>query len=121
MRWVYSAGTEKPKLISVTDQMKPSPSFFSFLGFGGNTPRRAPSPSPLLGLTEADYLEVEQSNVMLTIFTAEVDVNLPPEISEGLRKSMKKEPPLTLEYDMIYVSYLPQYRSQLISFPDRKG
>lgn len=105
MKWVYSAGTEKPKPITVAEQTKPKAGFFSTLfGFGGSTPQRSPSPLPPPVVNETEYLKVDQSSVSLTIFTAEVDVKLNQKISTELHRSTKKNPPRVLKYDLIYVS-----------------
>ena len=108
MNWVYSTGTEKPKQVPVIEQTKPKTGFFSSLfGLGGsNTPQRAPSPlPPQPAIKEAEYLRVGQSNVVLTIFTAEVDVKLSQKISAELHRSTKKNPPRSLKYELIYVSH----------------
>ena len=107
MKWVYSAGTEKPKPVSVIEQTKPKAGFFSSLfGLGGNTPQRTPSPLPPQPvINETDYLKVDQSSVVLRIFTAEVDVKLSQKISSELHRSTKKNPPRALKYELIYVSH----------------
>jgi hypothetical protein len=107
MKWVYTAGTEKPKPILTTEQIKPKPGFFSLFGFGGNTPQRTPSPLPPPVINESEYLKIDQSSVVLTIFTAEVDVKLNQKISAELHRSTKKNPPRALKYDLIYVSHFP--------------
>lgn len=108
MNWVYSTGTEKPKQVTVIEQIKPKAGFFSSLfGLGGgNTPRRAPSPlPPQPAINEAEYLKVGRSSVVLTIFTAEVDVKLSQKISTELHRSTKKNPPRALKYELIYVGH----------------
>ena len=108
MNWVYSTGTEKPKQVPVIEQIKPRTGFFSSLfGLSGSsTPQRAPSPlPPQPALNEAEYLKVGQSSVVLTIFTAEVDVKLNQKISTEIHRSTKKNPPRTLKYELIYVSH----------------
>ena len=106
MKWVYSAGTEKPKPIPVIEQIKPKAGFFSSLfGFGGSTPQRAPSPLPPPPvINETEYLKVDQSSVVLMIFTADVEVKLSQKISTELLRSTKKNPPRALKYELIYVS-----------------
>ena len=83
MNWVYSTGTEKPKQALVVEQIKPGT------------------------INEAEYLEVNQSSVVLTIFTAEVDVKLSQKISGELLRSTKKNPPRALKYELIYVRHPP--------------
>jgi len=108
MNWVYSTGTEKPKQVPVIEQIKPKTGFFSSLfGLGGgNTPQRTPSPLPPQPvISEAEYLKIGQSSVVLTIFTAEVDVKLSQKISAELHRSTKKNPPRALKYELIYVRH----------------
>lgn len=107
MKWVYSAGTEKPKPLPAIEQAKPKAGFFSSLfAFGGNTPQRTPSPLPPQPvIDETEYLKVDQSSVVLKIFTAEVDVKLSQKISAELHRSTKKNPPRAVKYELIYVSH----------------
>lgn len=106
MKWVYSAGTEKPKPVPVIEQIKPKTGFFSLFGFGGGTPQRIPSPLPPQPvINETEYLKVDQSSVVLRIFTAEVDVKLSQKISAELHRSTKKNPPRAVKYELIYVGY----------------
>ena len=104
---VYSIGMKKPKQVSATNKTKSKTRFFSSpIRLGRNSaPQRAPSPPPPQPATnEAEYLKVDQSSAALTIFTAEVDVKLSQEISVHLHRSMKKNPPRVLKYELIYVS-----------------
>jgi len=106
MNWVYSTGTERPKQVPVIEQIKHKAGFFSSLfGLGGNsTPQRAASPLPPQPvINEAEYLKVGQSSVVLTIFTAQVDVKLSQKVSVELHRSTKKNPPRALTYELIYV------------------
>jgi len=114
MNWVYSTGTEKPKQVPVIEQIKPKAGFFSSLfGLGGgNTPQRASSPlPPQQVINEAEYPKIGQSSVVLTIFTAEVDVKLNQKISAELHRSTKKNPPSALKYELIYVGHPSPYTS----------
>ena len=127
MNWVYSTGTEKPKQTPVTEQVKHKNGFFSSLfGLTGHsTPQRAASPlPPQPAINEAEYLKVGQSSVVLTIFTAEVDVKLNHKISEEIHRSTKKNPPRALKYELIYVCHFPPLRwlpSTLIPLSDGEG
>ena len=110
MNWVYSTGTERPKQAPAVEQTKHKAGFFSSLfGLGGgNTPQRAASPLPPQPVVnEAEYLKVGQSSVVLTIFTAQVDVKLSQKISTELHRSTKKNPPRALKYELIYVCRPP--------------
>ena len=109
MNWVYSTGTERPKQVPV-EQTKHKAGFFSSLfGLGGgSTPQRAASPLPPQPvINEVEYLKVGQSSVVLTIFTAEVEVKLSQKISTELHRSTKKNPPRALKYELIYVRCSP--------------
>jgi hypothetical protein len=125
MKWVYSVGTEKPKPLPVIEQIKPRTGFFSSLfGFSGNTPQRVPSPLPPQPvINESEYLKVDQSSVVLRIFTAEVGVKLNQKISAELHRSTKKNPPRTLKYELIYVSRHPSTPTikEVNASSDRKG
>jgi Protein of unknown function (DUF3684) len=105
MKWVYTAGTEKPKSVMV-EQVKPKMGgFFSsiFSGLTGtSTPQRAPTPLPPI-IDEKDLLSTNESSVVLSIFTADVDVELTKKMSQELHRSTKKNPPIKLKYELIYV------------------
>jgi hypothetical protein len=49
-------------------------------------------------------LEANSSNVVLTIFAANVDVRLDKKMTTELLRSTKKNPPSRLRYELIYVS-----------------
>ena len=82
MNWVYTTGTEKPRQAFIAEQTLPG----------------------IVGI--AACLEVEQSSVVLTIFTAEVEVRLTEKMSTELHRATKKNPPRTLKYELIYVRHL---------------
>lgn len=107
MDWVYTVGTEKPQPIVVEPTKQKTGGFFSslFSGLAGaNTPQRTPTPLVTPAVTEADLLLINESNVVLTIFTAEVDVQLTKKMSAELHRSTKKNPPAKVKYQLIYVS-----------------
>ena len=79
MNWIYSTVIEKPRRALITKQIEPGT------------------------VNEAEYLEVARSRVVLAIFTAEVEANLSQKLSAELHRSMKKNPPRALKYDLIYV------------------
>lgn len=107
MQWVYMAGTERPQ----PKQELPKPSsgggFFSSLfssltGPGvpsrNMTPSPAPSPVP-----QVDPCTIVESNVVLSIFTADVLVKLDGKMIAELNRSTKKNPPTRMKYGLIYV------------------
>jgi hypothetical protein len=111
VRWVYTVGPEKPSATDKADALKTvtdqASEFFSslFAGFGASsTPRRTPMPVPV-GLKEStNLLEAKSSNVVLTIFAANVDVRVAKKMTAELLRSTLKKPPSRLRYELIYVS-----------------
>ena len=111
VRWVYTVGSEKPSTTPKIDTLKTvshqASGFFSslFAGFGGSsTPRRAPTPVPVLPKESINLLEAHSSSVVLTIFAANVEVRLNKKMTAELQRSTKKNPPSQLRYELIYVS-----------------
>jgi hypothetical protein len=111
VRWVYTVGSEKPSATSKADALKTvtnqAGGFFSslFAGFGtSSTPRRTPTPVPVAPKESTNLLELNSSNVVLTIFAANVDVRLDKKMTAELLRSTKKNPPNRLRYELIYVS-----------------
>ncbi|KII91548.1 hypothetical protein PLICRDRAFT_512049 [Plicaturopsis crispa FD-325 SS-3] len=108
MRWVYSAGTQKPPPKPPV-QTKPAPSsgFFGltsfFSGFAA-TPQRAATPVPPPTPEPVNQLEVTETNVSLSIFSADVDVALARGLAVELERSTKKRPPQKLRYKLIYTA-----------------
>jgi len=123
VRWVYTVGSEKPSAIPKVDTLKTvshqASGFFSslFAGFGSSTPRRTPTPAPVV-LKESikiNLLEAHSSSVVLTIFVANVDVRLNKKMTAELQRSTKKNPPSRLRYELIYVSLYAAKRLTQIS------
>ena len=111
VRWVYTVGSEKPSATPRTDNLKAvtnqASNFFSslFSGFGASsTPRRTPTPVPVAPKESINLLEANSSDVVLTIFAANVDVRLNKKMTAELLRSTKKNPPSRLRYELIYVS-----------------
>ncbi|KAH9953159.1 hypothetical protein BC827DRAFT_1380025 [Russula dissimulans] len=109
VRWVYTVGSEKPSAASKTATLKTAShqasGFFGslFAGFGGSsTPRRTPTPVPVVPTTSTNLLEAHPSNVTLSIFSANVDVRLNKKMTAELLRSTKKNPPSRLRYELIY-------------------
>ena len=98
---IYSTGMGKSRQIP---KVEPEAIFFSLSGLEESIPQRASPPPPTQSVTdEAGCLKVAQFSVVLTIFTAEVDVNLDQKLSAELHRSMRKNPPRRLKYELIYV------------------
>ncbi len=111
------SGTAKPPAPQspLNNQLKTSQSqtassgFFAslFSSFGAATtaaPVRTPTPLPPAPVEEVDPLRLTESNVILSIFSAEVDVKLERKMVLELQRSTKKNPPTSLRVDLIYVS-----------------
>lgn len=107
---VYITKTQEPKQVLAVEQTEHKTGFFyDPFGLGGSTipQQAAPPPSPQPVINEAGSTEIGQHSVALTIFTAEVDVKLSQKMFVGLRRSIKKNPPRKLEYDLLYVCRPP--------------
>lgn len=110
MQWVYMAGTEKPQ--PKKEPPKPAAggggggfftSLFSSLTGSANTSRAvtpAPAPPPV---PKVDPLSVVETNVMLSIFAADIAVKLDQKMIAELNRSTKKNPPTRMKYELIYV------------------
>lgn len=111
------SGTAKPAPLSQsTSQSKLPPSqsgffasLFSSLSGAAAAPTRTPTPLPPQPVEEVDPLSITESNVVLSIFSAEVDVKLDKKMVLELQRSTKKNPPTSLKVDLIYVSFLSAY------------
>lgn len=105
MHAVYAAGTEKRPLLEVLEPHRPKGGFFSSLVSvftSQSTPR--PETPALPPQPPRDPTELHEMNVVLTVFTADVDVKVDKKLSAELLRSTKKKPPAWLKYDLIYVS-----------------
>ena len=128
MQWVYMAGTEKPQ--PKKEPPKPatggggffSSLFSSITGSGAPsrtmTPTPAPSPVP-----QIDPRTIVESNVVLSIFAADVVVRLDKKMITELNRSTKKNPPTRMKYELIYVRttwYTPIVANSSQSKKDRE-
>lgn len=113
MRWVYSSGTtKKPKpLLAPAKQTKSAGGFWGGLSAflnnsGANTPQRVPTPLPAEPVVAVDPFSVTETQVTLSIFSADVNVLLNAKMNAELHRSTKKNPPSKLKYELIYVGTL---------------
>jgi hypothetical protein len=110
MRLVYTAGSEKSlPAPPVPKETKPNTrrTFFSSLlsNFSSlQTPSRTISLLPTVPVEEVDPLIVYQTNMELSIFSADVNVRLDKRLAAELHRSTKKNPPSRMRYELIYVS-----------------
>jgi hypothetical protein len=109
---VYRVGSEKPSVKSKTDILKSSShkasGFFSPLpdGFEASvTPPATLTQAPVVHKESIHLLEANSSNIVLTIFAANVDVRLDEKMAGELLRATKKNPPSRLRYELIYVSF----------------
>ena len=107
---VYNVGSEKPSVTSKTDILKCSShtasGFFSPPSDGLealSTPQGTPAPTPIVQKESIHYLE---SSIVLTIFSANVDVHLDKKMAGELLRATKKNPLSRLCYELIYVSFM---------------
>jgi hypothetical protein len=137
VRWVYLAGSEKPKpvrkstLPTASSATGPTPtnSFLaslisSFASPRSNTPSRPSGrgtpvpvpakPAPSVEKVDTKKLAAEQrkvveSSVLLSVFTAEARVKLDEKMEVELERATKKKAPGTVKVGLIYVSGLHFY------------
>ncbi|KAF7321475.1 hypothetical protein MKEN_00668200 [Mycena kentingensis (nom. inval.)] len=102
MRWVYAAGSVKPKPI-VRPQEKTGGSILSWFGLAG-TPQRVATPLPPPPEEPLDLLSTIQTSVSLSIFSADVSVRLDKTSVTELHRATKKNPPTKLKYELIYTA-----------------
>src|SRR6266436_858828 len=86
VRWVYTVGSERPSASS--------------------TLQGTPMPASVVSEESINLLEVMSSNIVLTIFAANVDVRLDKKMTEELLRATKKNPPSRLRYELVYVSFI---------------
>lgn len=107
MHWVYASGSEKKSRQPLTVKQKTGGFFSSwFTSVAAAATPRSSTPLPLASINSVDPLAVNETNVSLSIFCADVDVHLNKKIATELHRSTKKNPPNHLKYELIYVSTL---------------
>ncbi|KAA1478156.1 hypothetical protein DENSPDRAFT_659742 [Dentipellis sp. KUC8613] len=104
IRWVYSVGTKKQAAARKAATKPQQGGFFSSLfGFGSSSAQqREPTPKPVEAEKEPDLLETFESSVVLSIFSANIDVKLDKKMTAELQRSTKKNPPQHMRYELIY-------------------
>ncbi|KAI0670652.1 hypothetical protein C8Q78DRAFT_1037269 [Trametes maxima] len=109
MQWVYMAGTEKPQ--PKKEPPKPAAGtggggFFSSLFStitGSSAPTRTATPTPVpTPVPKVDPRAIVESNVVLSIFAADIAVKLDQKMITELNRSTKKNPPTRMKYELIY-------------------
>lgn len=112
MRWVYSSGSENPRRTPVSKTFKSmgAKGFFSslFTSFSASSQRSDTIP-PAAREEVVNPLSIDETNVSLSIFSADVVVRLDRKLSIELHRATKKNPPNKLKYELIYVSVLSSF------------
>jgi hypothetical protein len=109
---VYKVGSEKPSVASNTDILKSSShktsGFFSPLpdGFKASSTRQGTSAQvPVVHKESINLLDANSSKIVLSIFSANIDVRVDKKMARELVRATKKKPPNRLRYEFIYVSF----------------
>jgi hypothetical protein len=128
---VYKDASEKPSVTSKTNILKSSShkasGFFLPLSDGSEaspTPQGTPTQAPVVHKESIHLLEANSSNIVLTIFAANVDVQVDEKMAGELVRATKKNPLSRLRYELIYVSFIVvKYILKLgsYSFSDGEG
>jgi hypothetical protein len=111
MVYKYKVASEKPSVASTTDIIKSSHEAsenFSPLSDGfeaSPTPQGTPTHAPVVHREFIHLLEAISSNIVLTIFTANVDVQVDEKMAGELVRATMKNPLSRLCYELIYVSF----------------
>ena len=110
LRWVYATGSERsaPTKPPPPRQAPTSNNFFSsFLAsFVAPSPSRTPEPPPVPQESVTELLETMEASVVLSVFSAQVDISLDQKMLTELERATKKRPPRTTTYSLIYVRTL---------------
>ncbi|GJE97590.1 hypothetical protein PsYK624_138110 [Phanerochaete sordida] len=118
MQWVYAAGSstkQRKRVIAVEQQQArkavASGFFSSLFSTLSGTPQREPSPMPVAVADDTEEREAEEQrkllsvnelNVTLAVFSAEVEVRLDERMKKELLRATKKNPPTHMKYELIY-------------------
>ena len=105
VRWVYNVGSEKPSTTSRTDAFKTGAHQASvFFSPQSDRFEVSSTQAPMVPNEPTNLLEATSSNIVLTIFAANVDVQLDKKMTGELLRSTLKKPPGQLRYELIFVS-----------------
>jgi hypothetical protein len=66
-----------------------------------------------------NILEARSSNIVLTIFAANVDVRLDEKMAVEPLRATKKNPPSRMRYELIYVSFTAYSQNGFLFLPRR--
>lgn len=126
MEWVYASGSSvKPRRPKTQAQQQArkavSSGFFSSLFSSFGTPQRGttPQPEPMpeggnhaeqVAEEQNKLLKVTETGIVLSMFSASVDVRLDSSLREELLRATKKNAPTKLRYELIYVRVISALR-----------
>jgi hypothetical protein len=105
VRWVLNVGSENPSTTSRTDTLKATTHQTSEFFSPQSDPFEASlTPAPMVPREPINLFETTLSNIVLTIFVANVEVQLDNKMTGELLRSALKKPPNRLRYELIFVS-----------------
>ena len=107
VRWVYNVDSERPSTTCSTDTIRTAR--HQTRGFflpRSNLFETSSTPAPIVHKEPINLFEATSSNIVLTVFAANVDVQLDKKMTGELLRSTMKKPPSRLRYELIYVSTL---------------
>lgn len=106
MKLVYTSGTEKPPVPTALKPIQKTTGFFSSLlqSFAASAPPTPQPPPVALPADPSTKLQLVDTSISLSIFSADVDVRLPKKVGDELLRATKKKPPSKVKYQLIYVS-----------------
>lgn len=123
MNWVYISSTESQKRLLPRPVKTVATGFFSSL-FGSLTGPSAPqkqSVSLPVSAPPIDPLETSETSIILSVFSADINVKLDLKLSSEIHRSTKKKPPSTMKYELIYVRPSTPFRYRSDTASDCKG
>jgi hypothetical protein len=105
VRWVYNVNSKTPNIRFRRDALKTAKHQTNGFFSPQSDPFEASStPAQLLPKEPINLFEATSSNIVLTIFAANVEVRLDNKMTGKLLRSTLKKPPSRLGYELIYVS-----------------
>ncbi|PPQ89567.1 hypothetical protein CVT25_012239 [Psilocybe cyanescens] len=109
MKWIYTSGTGKKRQSPPKPVKAPATGgsgFFSSLFntlSGTSTPQHTTSPLPPVE-KPIDHLAISETSVLLSIYSASIQVRLDKKLSSELQRSTKKNPPTKMKFELIYTA-----------------
>jgi hypothetical protein len=105
VRWVYNVGPDKPSTTSRTDTLETATHQSSgFFSPQSDRFEASSTPAPMVPKEPINLFEATSLNIVLTVFAANVDVQVDDKMTGELLRSTLKKPPSRLRYELIFVS-----------------